>query len=63
MIFSIPVLGVFAAYLVAEANGMHVSGVSGAMGAELGALLIAYVAIPNSIMKSRSECFTDLLTV
>ena len=50
VIFSIPVLGAFAAYLVSEANGMHVSGVSVAMRAELGILLIAYLAIPNSIM-------------
>ena len=50
VIFSIPVLGAFAAYLVLEANDMHVSGVSVAMGTELVVLLIAYLAIPNSIM-------------
>ena len=50
LIFSIPVICVFAAYLVLEANGIHFSGVSLAMGTELVVLLIAYLAIPNSIM-------------
>jgi len=50
VIVSIPVLGAFAAYFVSEANGMHVSGVSVAMGAELFILIIAYLAISNSIM-------------
>jgi len=48
--FSIPVLCALAAYLVLEANGIHFSGLSVTMGTELGVLLIAYVAIPNSIM-------------
>jgi len=50
VIFSIPVLCAFATYLVLEANGIHFSGLSVTMGTELGMLLIAYVAIPNSIM-------------
>ena len=50
VIFSIPVLCAFAAYLVLKANGIHFSGASVAKGAELVFLLIAYLAIPNSIM-------------
>jgi len=43
VIFSIPVLGAFAAYLVLEANGIYFSGVSVTMGTELVVLLVAYV--------------------
>ncbi len=50
VIFSIPLLGAFAAYLVSEANGIHISGVSVAVGTELAVVLIAYLAIPNFIM-------------
>ena len=50
LILTIPVLGAFGAYLVLEANDMHVYGVSVAMGTELVVLLIAYLAIPNAIM-------------
>ena len=46
----IPVVCAVAAYLVLEANGIGLSGVSGVMGTELAILLIAYLAIPNSIM-------------
>jgi len=50
VIFSIPVLGAFAAYLVLEANGIYFSGVSVTMGTELVVLLVAYLVIPNSVM-------------
>jgi hypothetical protein len=50
VLFLVPVVCPLAAYLVLEANGISISGVSGAMGMELAVLLIAYLAIPNSIM-------------
>ena len=46
----VPVVCALAADLVLEANGIGLSGVSGVMGTELAILLIAYFAIPNSIM-------------
>ena len=50
VILLVPVVCALAAYLVLAANGIHLSGVSGVMGMELAILLIAYLAIPNSIM-------------
>ena len=50
VILLVPVACAFAAYLVLESNGIGISGVSGVMGTELAILLIAYLAIPNSIM-------------
>ncbi len=50
VILLVPVVCALAAYLVLAANGIHLSGVSGEMGSELVFLLIAYFAIPNSIM-------------
>ncbi len=49
VLFLVPVVCALAAYLVLEANGIWLSGVSGPMGT-LAILLIAYLAIPNSIM-------------
>ena len=45
----VPVVCALAAYLVLAANGIGLFGVSGPMGT-LAILLIAYLAIPNSIM-------------
>ncbi|MCY2984375.1 MAG: hypothetical protein NTY15_12175 [Planctomycetota bacterium] len=45
----VPVVCALAAYLVLVANGIGLFGVSGPMGT-LAILLIAYLAIPNSIM-------------
>ena len=50
VLFLVPVVCALATYLVLEANGIWLSGVSGVMGTELAILLIAYLAIPNSIM-------------
>jgi hypothetical protein len=50
IIVLVPVFCALVAYLVMEANGIGISGVSGVMGIELAVLLIVYLAIPNSIM-------------
>ncbi len=50
VLFLVPVVCALAVYLVLEENGIGISGVSGVMGIELAVLLIAYLAIPNSIM-------------
>ncbi len=50
VLFLVPVVCALAAYLVLAANGHWLSGVSGVTGTELAILLIAYLAIPNSIM-------------
>ena len=50
VIVLVPVICALAASLVMEANGIGISGVSGVMGIELAALLLVYLAIPNSIM-------------
>ena len=49
VILLVPLVCALAAYLVLSANGIWLSGVSGAIGT-LAILLIAYLAIPNSIM-------------
>ena len=61
VLFLVPVVCALATYLVLEANGIWLSGVSGVMWTELAILLIAYLAIPNSIMfalwiSSRRSC-------
>jgi antibiotic biosynthesis monooxygenase (ABM) superfamily enzyme len=50
VLFLVPVVCTLATYFILEANGIWLSGVSGVMGTELAILLIAYLAIPNSIM-------------
>ena len=50
VLFLVPVVCALATYFILEANGIWLSGVSGVMGTELAILLIAYLAIPNSIM-------------
>ena len=50
VIFTSPVVCAVAANLFLEANGIFFSGVSVTMGTELAVLLVAYLAIPNSIM-------------
>ena len=50
VLFLVPVVCALATYFILEANGIGLSGVSGVMGTELAILLIAYLAIPNSIM-------------
>jgi hypothetical protein len=49
VILLVPAVCALAAYLVLSANGIWLSGVSGVTGT-LAILLIAYLAIPNSIM-------------
>ena len=50
LILSVPLVCALAAYLILEANGVHLSGVSGAMGTELVIMFLVYLAMPNSIM-------------
>ena len=50
VVLLVPLVCALAAYLVLSAKGIWLSGVSGVMGIELAILLIAYFAIPNSIM-------------